>query len=321
MAKGMSRREFLILAGQTGALLAGAGVVRSLGQSSKATAVVRRRRLGNPELLAVAHGDILGKSEREAEALLRACLEPLGGIKTFVAPGSKVVLKPNGSFMRTPEQASSTNPLLVTAMATLCLQAGAKEVIVFDHTIDTPSDVCLSMTGMVEAARKGKAQLVSGHEQSAYQQVSIPRGRVLTSAEVHRVVLGADVLINMPIAKVHGATGATLGMKNLMGVVWNRATWHSSSSLDQCIADFSTAYPATLTIIDGQRVLLTNGPKGPGRTEDKHAVVAGVDPVAVDAYSAGLLDFAPERVPHIADAARMGVGQMDLRKVRVVKVS
>jgi uncharacterized protein (DUF362 family) len=321
MAKRMTRREFLILAGQAGSLLGGAGIVRSLGQHSSVSAVAPRRRLGSPDLLAVAHGNILGKGEREAEVLLRACLEPLGGIKTFVARGSRVVLKPNSAWMRTPEQAANTNPSLVAAMARLCLQAGAREVIVFDHTIDTPADVCFSMSGIAEATRKAGARLVSGDDASDYRQVSIPRHRVLASAEVHRVVLDADVLIDMPIAKVHGATGVTIGMKNLMGVVWNRGAWHSSTSLDQCIADFSAAYPATLTVVDAQRVLLTNGPKGPGRTEDKHAILAGVDPVAVDAYAADLMGFVPERIAHIADAARMGVGQMDLQKVRVVKVS
>jgi uncharacterized protein (DUF362 family) len=321
MSKHMSRREFLIFAGQAGALLAGAGVVRSMGQRPSEVSTASRRRLGNPDIVAVARGDLLSKGEREAKAMMQACLKPLGGMKTFVKPGNRVVIKPNVGWMRTPEQAANTNPLLVGALVAICRDSGATEVVVFDHTCDTPAEMCFSMSGIAEAAGKAGARWESGHEQSGYRQVSLDRGKVLTTAEVHRLVLDADVLINMPIAKVHNATGLTLGMKNFMGVVWNRGDWHNSSSLDQCIADFTASYPATLTIIDAQRILLTNGPKGPGRTEDKHTIVAGVDPVAVDAYGATLFGMNPANVLHIANADRVGAGKMDLKKVRIVKVS
>lgn len=321
MARKISRREFLVSAAQGGAVLAGAGLVRWIGEGHAAAGPVALKRRGDHDILSVAKGNILGKGTREAEQLLRACLEPLAGIGTFVKPGERVVVKPCASWMRTPEQAANTNPLLVGAVVSLCLKAGAARVTVFDHTCDTPSDLAFEISGITEATRGAGGVLVSGHEASAYRQIGLPRGRVLTSAEVHQAIGDAQVLIDVPVAKVHSGTGATVGMKNLMGIVWNRAGWHSSSSLDQCIADFASAVTPTLTIVDASRVLLTNGPKGPGDTKDLHTIAACADIVAADSFGATLLGLDPERLRHIRAAAEMRLGQADLTRMKVVHAS
>jgi uncharacterized protein (DUF362 family) len=323
VARKITRREFLVTAAQGGAVLAGVGLVRWIGKGQAAGAPVSLKRRGDREILSVARGNIIGKGVKDAEQLLQACLEPLGGIGTFVRPGERVVIKPCASWMRTPEQAANTNPLLVGALASLCLKAGAAKVIVLDHTCDTPSDLAFQISGISDAVRAAGATMISGHEASAYERVRIPRGRVLTSAGVHRAVIEADVLIDMPATKVHNATGATAGMKNLMGLVWNRVAWHSSPSLDQCIADFASAVTPTLTIVDATRVLLTNGPKGPGQTKALHTIAASADTVAADSYAATLLGLIPQRLGHIRAAAEMRprLGQADLKRVKVVHAS
>jgi len=163
------------------------------------------------------------------------------------------------------------------------------------------------------------AEAISAHDQRDYVKFSIPQGKVLTSDDVIREILEADVLINVPIAKVHGGAVITAAMKNWMGAVWNRQYWHQAG-LQQCIADFSTALRADLIILDANRVLLTNGPKGPGQTKDVGEVVAAFDPVATDAYAATLLGLRPQDVPHVELAYQAGVGEMDLAKVQMKHV-
>jgi len=192
-------------------------------------------------------------------------------------------------------------------------------VIVAEHMIDTPPRLIWDITGLGEATRRAGGEAVSAHDQRGYVKLEIPRGKVLTSDEVIREIMEADVFINVPIAKVHGGGVITAAMKNLMGVIWNRGYWHQAG-LHQCIADFSTAVRPDLIILDANRVLLTNGPKGTGQTKDVGQVVAGFDPVAVDAYAATLLGLAPAAVPHIALAHQAGVGEMDLSKVQMKQV-
>ena len=81
---------------------------------------------GNP-LLTVAKG-------KEYGALVERALKPLGGIHAFVQKDARVVVKPNIGWDRTPEQAANTHPDVVKAIVRQCLDAGAKQVLVFDRT-------------------------------------------------------------------------------------------------------------------------------------------------------------------------------------------
>lgn len=79
----------------------------------------------------------------EPVQMLDKALEALGGIEKYVKKGQKVVIKPNIAWDKTPELAANTNPELVAAMVKKCLAAGAKEVVVFDHTCDNwKASVC-----------------------------------------------------------------------------------------------------------------------------------------------------------------------------------
>jgi uncharacterized protein (DUF362 family) len=251
--------------------------------------------------------------------LVQAAVDGLGGMKQFVKPGNTVVLKPNVAWARTPEQAATTNPEVVAEVVRLCKAAGAREIKVIDHSIDLDT-AAFKMSGIQVAAEKAGAQVISARSQSMYQRVKLSRGKVLKSVDVLRDLMRADVCINLPIAKVHGSTKVTLGVKNMMGVVWDRGAWHESASLDQCIADFAAQFRPKLTILDGVRTLLTNGPKGPGRVGTPGVVVAGVDTVAVDAYGTTLLNFKPQDVGHIKLAFASGVGEMRLDRIKVKHV-
>ncbi|MCJ7750595.1 MAG: DUF362 domain-containing protein, partial [Armatimonadetes bacterium] len=209
---------------------------------------------------------------------------------------------------------------VVAEIVRLCKQAGAREVRVMDHPVDRPDAVVLKMTGIQRAAEAAGARVSLASSPALYESVKIRKGRVLRSAEVMRDLRRADVVINVPIAKVHSQTGLTFGLKNMMGTVWDRGGFHGSESLDQAIADYATEIRPNLVIVDAIRILLTNGPKGPGKTADKGIVVAGTDPLAVDAYAATLFGWKPEKVGHLKAAHGAGVGEIDLGRVTIKHV-
>ncbi|MBM3323986.1 DUF362 domain-containing protein, partial [candidate division WOR-3 bacterium] len=129
-----------------------------------------------------------------------------------------------------------------------------------------------------------------------------------------------------PTAKSHSATGVSLGMKNLMGLIWDRGSLHSLN-LHQCIADLATVMKPHLVIVDATRALTSGGPGGPGKTVQLNTVVAGTDPVAVDSYAVGITQwysksFTGKGVKYIVAAAAHQLGEIDPAKmdVREVKV-
>ena len=276
--------------------------------------------LGGMQAEAEAGPTIAVASKRRPAELVRASVEALGGMGKFVRKGASVVIKPNIGWARKPEQAATTNPEVVTEIARLCKQAGARDIRVIDHAIDRPDALVLQMTEIKAAAERAGARAALASSPALYERGPLPKGRALKSLAVVRDLRRADVFINVPIAKVHNTTGLTLGTKNLLGVVWDRGAFHRSASLDQAIADCAAEVRPHLVILDAVRILLTNGPKGPGRTADKGIVVAGTDPLAVDAYGATLFGRRPEQIGHLERAHAAGVGEIDLKRVKVKHV-
>jgi len=258
--------------------------------------------------------------------LLQAAMTPLGGMTRFVKKGQKVVIKANIAWARTPEQACTNNPDLLYALVKMCYEAGASRVAVWDHTCDN-HQFTFVRTGLKEAGQKAGAEVLSGHGRNVYKKVEIPKGKKLRNAEVLKEVLEADVFINFPIPKHHFASELTLGMKNLIGIVWDMELLHKID-LHQSIADINTLRKPDLVVMDAIKILTTNGPKGPGKVESPGEVIASTDIVAVDAYGAGFFKnprtgkpFRPEEIRFIKHAYDLGLGEIDLNKVRLKKVS
>jgi uncharacterized protein (DUF362 family) len=279
----------------------------ALARSSTAPADARY-----PEIV-VAQGE-------DPRALVRKALEGLGGVRRFIARGDVVVIKPNIAWDRTPEQAANTNPQAVAEMVRQCLEAGAKKVIVTDVSCNEPHR-CFERSGIARAAGDEGAEIVLPEER-LFHPVDL-RGDVLGQWPVLEPFLAADKLINFPIAKSHSLTGVTLGMKNWYGILGG-ARNRLHQRIHESLADLADAMRPTLTLIDAYRVLIRNGPTG-GSLADvvlKKTLVAGTDPVALDAYVAkAYWDLDASQLHYLQLAQERGLGKMDFARVRTVVVT
>jgi uncharacterized protein (DUF362 family) len=253
------------------------------------------------------------------EALTRAAIAQLGGIAKFVSRGDVVVVKPNIGWDRSPEQAANTNPEVVATVVRLCLEAGAKKVRVMDRSCNDPRR-CYRNSGILDAvtAIADPAATVEFMDDRRFATVEFARGESLHSWAVCQDVLEADKRLSLAIAKHHNSARLTMCLKNTMGVLGgNRGNIHRD--LDQMIADMNTRIRFDLYLLDAVRILTGNGPQG-GRLADvkrKDTVIASADPVAADAYGATLFGIAGRDVPHVARAAALGLGEIDLARVSI----
>lgn len=255
--------------------------------------------------------------------LVRNVLKPLGGIGQFVRPGSKVVIKPNIGWDRTPEQAATTHPQIVQTLAALALEAGADRVQIFDRTCNEPRR-CYSNSGIEKAIQdlNDKRVVIEQIDPRKFVPIEIARGKTLTKMEIYKDALDCDCYINVPIAKHHGLSKLTLGLKNSMGVIGgNRGNLHHD--LGQCLADLATVIKPQLTVIDATRVLLRNGPQGGNLADVKKldTIVASCDPVAVDVCATTLFGLKPDEITSTVAAYQLGLGEMDLTRIQVQEVS
>ena len=260
----------------------------------------------------------------EPIAATKKALEAIGGISRFVKKGQRVVLKPNMSFARTPDFSATTHPLVVATVAQACVEAGAPQVLVLDHTLHR-AELCLERAGIREACKNIPGVYVLAlQERKFFREVKVPKGRVLESVEVVKEILDGDILINIPIAKSHSATGVSLGMKGLMGLVWDRESFHSQFNINQAIADLGTVIRPPLTILDATRALVSGGPGGPGEVKKPNLIIAGTDPVAVDSYGVSIVpwygqNFRGRQVEHLLAAYEKGLGKIDIDQLKVFR--
>jgi uncharacterized protein (DUF362 family) len=305
----MDRRDFLkksILLG------AAAGAVQSLGNFSNLFATEKNLTPKGYDLVAIKGG--------EPSAMFDKAIESFGGMKAFVKKGQTVVLKPNIGWDVSAERAGNTNPLLVKQIIKHCFNAGAKDVYVFDHTCDDWKR-SYSDSGIESAVKDAGGKIVSGASEGYYHDVEVKAGSTLKNVKVHELILSSDVFINVPVLKHHGSAGITIGMKNLMGIVWDRGFWHQNG-LHQCIADFASYRKPTLTIVDAYNVMKRNGPRGVSKEDiiTMKSLLISRDIVAIDAAAAKLFGTEPEKVDYIRIANQMKLGVMDLNKLSINRI-
>lgn len=310
--------QFLRLAG-LGAAAGGLGVWLSGRSRHPAEPAAANVRPNFQVPLDAAHPEMAVVQGDDPARITRRAIEELGGIGRFISRGDVVVVKPNASWDRTAEQAATTNPLVVAEVSRLCLEAGARRVIVTDVTIDEPRR-CFARSGIGAAARSAAAEVVLP-EESLFREVDL-RGHVLNTWPVLAPFLTADKMINVPIAKHHSLSGATLGMKNWYGILGGpRQRLHQR--IHESLADLADFMRPTLTLIDAFRVLMRNGPSG-GSLADvalKRTLIAGTDPVALDAYAAKAywdLDWHTLRYLKLAGERNLGTLNFETLRTRFV---
>lgn len=252
--------------------------------------------------------------------LVEDTLGALGGIDNFVKTGDKVVVKPNIGWDRTPELGANTHPEVVKAVIEHCLEAGAAQISVFDNSCNDPRR-CYVNSGIqpaIESLGSNRVR-IEYMDRRAYQEVAIQQGKELRSWEFYRPAIEADRFINIPVAKDHGTSTLTLGMKNIMGVIGgNRGRLHRQ--IGEAVTDINLVVHSDLTIVDATRILLRNGPQG-GNVRDvewRHTLIASSDIVAADSVAATLFGYRPEDISTVVAGAKRGLGVMDLNRMQMV---
>jgi uncharacterized protein (DUF362 family) len=315
----VSRREFL----GGSVALASLAACRGEREATPEPAAARPRQTavdGPPGTAAVV--DVRG---RDPAAMVAAALAALGGIDAFVTAGQRVVVKPNGAFPTPPEWGATTHPQTVAAVVRACLDAGAAEVAVIEYPSRGRGRFCLDRCGIAGAlAGLPRVAIQVLDDGSEFRRVAIEGAAELTSVDIAGAVLDADVLINLPAAKAHATARVSFGLKNAMGLIRDRRALHRMD-LDLAIADLARVIVPDLTLLDATRALLDNGPAGPGATATPGRIIAGRDRVAVDAVGLTTARFygqelTPGQVPHLAHAARIGLGMADLDQIRATVV-
>jgi uncharacterized protein (DUF362 family)/Pyruvate/2-oxoacid:ferredoxin oxidoreductase delta subunit len=247
-------------------------------------------------------------SRCEVKKRIESLLSYLGGIKAFVSPGDRVLLKPNMLSAKQPEAAVTTHPEIVRAVIELVRDAGGIPLVGDSPGVGRLVKVA-ETSGILKVVKETGAELVEFKE-----SLEIAGEGVFKRFELARPYLEADRVINLPKLKTHEMMTMTCSVKNLFGAVVGMAkpAWHLKAGEDrllfaEMLLDIYRLRKPDLNIVDAIVAMEGDGPSS-GNPRTVGLLLAGVNPVAVDVIAGEILGI-PKNLLYVERAAqKMGIG-------------
>lgn len=236
----------------------------------------------------------------DAEKMVEEALSLLGGVTSLIKPGSTVVVKPNAIGGLPPERGANTSPAFIGAVIKVLRKAQPKEIIMAESAGGLRDSV-----ESMEACGQKKAAEDAG----VYKVVDIKKDKDLIKVPIRdhrsaleflmlpRFLIEADHVVNLPIFKTHVSMMFTCALKNMKGIVQGpvHGQMHQTD-LGYGMMDLWSIFKADLQIVDMIRPAEGFGPQA-GIPTDFGCVVAGKDPVAVDATCCRMTGLDITKVP------------------------
>lgn len=225
-------------------------------------------------------------------------------------------IKPNLVVAKESSSGATTDPELVAAVVEYLKAHGFNNLVIMESSwVGDNTRRAFKVCGYEEISRKYGVPLIDLKGDS-YREVRVDD----LILRVCSKPLEVDYLINMPVLKAHCQTRLTCALKNLKGCIPDseKRRFHSLG-LHKPIACLGAALKAHLTIVDAIVGDLTF--EEGGTPVQMNRIIAGKDPVLIDAYAAQLIGYEKDDIAYIPIAEKLGVGSADLTKAEIVELN
>jgi len=262
-------------------------------------------------------------SPGEVDDAVRRAIDLLGCMGRFVAPGERILLKPNLLQGQDPERSVTTHPAVVAAVARLLVEHGCRVVIG-----DSPgagivySEANLrraySRSGLAAVAEETGAVL---NYDTGSTTVPYPEGEMTKQFSIITPALEADAIVVVSKAKTHMWTRMTGAAKNLFGLIpgLEKPVFHfrfqDEYAFGRMLVDLNECMKPRLQVVDAVVGMEGDGPQS-GSPRRIGVILAGSDYAAVDTVLARLIGMDPLEIGSIRGAAERGL--LDPAAVRTV---
>lgn len=229
-----------------------------------------------------------------------------------VSADKPVLVKPNYINTRHPSTGITTDARVIEGVVAFLEKDDLKEIIIGEGTGDGDTLDAFNVAGVDDVARRWNVRMVDLNK-GEFVEVHPPNARTLRKVKISKIALESTI-VSVPKLKPHRLAGVTLSLKNMMGAMTPKGSMHGH--LSQNIVDLASVIKPSIAVIDG--IIAGEGHETSGNPVEMNLVIAGTDPVAVDAVGAAVMGIPPESVKHLRLAQESGLGTCDLERIQVV---
>ena len=258
----------------------------------------------------------------QAEERLVQLVDLMGGMNSFVNKGETIALKVNLLRAGTPDEAVSTHPAVVSAVARMVKKSGAEPVIVdspgagFRFTEKVLTKI-YNTNGMSRAADESGAKL---NFDTTFEIVSFPDGKLIKRFEIITPILRADGILNLCKLKSHTFTSMTGAVKNHFGVIPGLAKpgYHAklmdTGRFANMLLDLMNIVSSRISIMDAVIAMEGDGPSG-GEPKQVGVFLGGTNPLALDVVAGEIIGLPRESNPILLEAENRGMQPNHINQV------
>lgn len=245
-------------------------------------------------------------------------LRLIGGLDSLVSAGDRVLVKPNLIAPYHYRTGVTTNLFVIRALCALAKEAGARKISIADSSaVGHKTEEVFAVTGLKELSTKIGVDLID-FKKAKTVYMGIANGKIFKRIKIPEAFMEADVIINAPVMKTHDVFPATLGLKNMKGVLQekDKKRFHKWG-LAQSIVDLNKLVLPQLTVLDGTVCMEGMGPTH-GTPVNLGIIISSFDTVAADSVAATVMGIAPSKIEYIRLAFEQGLGCADLSRIQVL---
>lgn len=275
--------------------------------------VKSRKKISQPAYSVVRYPDNQ-RNINDVDGAVRAAVDSLGGMSSFVEHGDRVMIKVNICGGVPELNATYTTKEVAGCVVKMVRESGGEPFLCDADMVWTKFWPNARAQQWHEWAEKENVKLVNLSETSIIR-FDFGRDSMMPIEHVSKEILDVDVIISVPAMKTHMMTGVTLGMKNMYGTFpeIDKARYHMLG-IDEVIYWVNHAFTPNLTIIDGSIGGETVGPLS-CNSVDFHTIIASNNVVTADSIASQLMGFKKplEEIDHLRLSHDRGLGDASIK--------
>jgi uncharacterized protein (DUF362 family) len=243
----------------------------------------------------------------------------------------RVAIKPNDTWASEDDTSGITQPDTLRAVLREVKRHHPRQLVVTGGAGAAETDDVFRVGGLMDVVEEEGAEFVD-HNRPPFVSVELeyrPSAEVegpQASVMVNPRVLEYDTLIALNQLKLHETATVTLALKNI-AMSYPAADYYGHprstqkhanqffADMHSFIAAMAKRFPINLAITVGHPAMIGTGPLG-GHAVETGIVIASTDALAADVVGARLLGFTTQAVRHLWEAARLGLGESNLERMR-----